>query len=307
MLYSLCVNNKVSLRVFLLHSELEESDFQCLRDILKEFDIEIISLQVDKICFNERVRTNTKWTLEIYYRLLLLDLLPEDVERILYMDVDIIVNKSLKEFYEMDFDGKDMIVTEDGCGITNLTSYTGKRKEMIVPLLEQGHKYFCSGVLLLNTAEMRKRYSFDTYVQAMEEWEYQMEFPDQDILNYVHWKNVGYVDPWKYDLMVYAAYGEGYTYEKVKQEASIVHYATGKKPWNARAFSFEIEQLWWDYAKLTPFYHRLLEEFQREIMFDKTVENFIKTILAQTDEVKAQLNESIELNKKLLSMLSGDK
>lgn len=47
MLNSLCTNNKVSIRVFLLHSELEKEDFEYLKEVLKDFQIEIISLKVD--------------------------------------------------------------------------------------------------------------------------------------------------------------------------------------------------------------------------------------------------------------------
>lgn len=33
-----------------------------------------------------------------------------------YFDVDIIVNKSLEAFYNMNFDGNDLIACEDDCG-----------------------------------------------------------------------------------------------------------------------------------------------------------------------------------------------
>ena len=303
MLYSLCVNNKVPLRIFLLHSDLEEQDIQYLKEALKEFDVKIIALKVDKAQFNERLPVNLLWSLEAYYRLLLLDILPEDVDRLLYLDVDTIVNKSLEELYTIDFAGKEMIVTEDQCGEEDLSRFVGKRQEMLGPLFEQGHKYFCSGILLMNIAEMRKKYNFKTYVQVIEAWEYQMEAPDQDILNYVHWQNIGYADPKKYDLMVYIAYARGYTYERVKQEVSIVHYAGGKKPWNANAYSFEIEQLWWDYARHLPYYIQLLEEYLHETLFNNTIQKFIFAVENQRDEVRVQLNESMELNKKLLGLL----
>ena len=42
---------------------------------------------------------------ELYYRLLAPYLLPEEMERILYLDADIIINGSLREFYQQSIDG----------------------------------------------------------------------------------------------------------------------------------------------------------------------------------------------------------
>ena len=306
MLHSLCVNNKVPIRVFLLHSELEESDFQCLRDALKLFDIEIISLKVNAELFSERLPRNQQWSIETYYRLTLLELLPEYIERLLYIDVDIIINKSLQNVYSIEFEDSEIIATEDLSGRKTRDMFGAKQKEMFLAMFEQGYRYFNAGFMLLNIAKMRKKYSFATYIQAIEEWNYQMEAPDQDILNYVHWEYVGYVDCREYDLFARLAHGEGLTYEEVKQNISVVHYA-GTKPWDADNCHFDIEQLWWDYAKQMPFYVQLLEDFLHKTMFDTTVENYIMNIEAHAVNIQKQLNESIELNRKMLEIIEGNK
>lgn len=69
--------------------------------------------------------------------------------------------------------------------------------------------------------------------------------------------------------------------------------------------NFDIEQLWWDYAKQTPFYLQLLEEFLQKTMFDPTLENYINVILNDARNLQVQLDKSMELNKKLVSMLQG--
>ena len=306
MLHSLCKNNNVPVRAFLLHSELKECDIQYLREALADFDVEIVPLKVNTGLFSERLPRNLTWSIETYYRLALLELLPEDVERLLYIDVDIIVNKSLGEVYALEFEDDEIIATEDSCGKTTWDKFGDKQKEMFAPMIEQGYIYFNAGFMLLNIAKMREKYSFETYMQAIEEWNYQMDAPDQDILNYVHWKYVGYIDCWEYDLFARIAHNEGLTYEDVKQGATVIHYA-GTKPWDGNSCHYDIEQLWWDYAKETPFYVQLMEEFLHKTMFDRTLENYINDILRQTESTQEQLSESVALNQRLLNMIRGGK
>lgn len=106
------------------------------------------------------------------------------------------------------------------------------------------------------------------------DWNYEMNAMDQDILNYVHWEKVGYIDYERYDLFARMAHNAGHTYVDVKENVAIIHYA-GYKPWDADNCHFDIEQIWWDYAKLTPWYHELLEMFLHEIMWNRTLETII--------------------------------
>ena len=306
MLYSLCVNNRVAIRVFLLHSELEESDIKVLENALREFDIEIVPLKINEELFGEHLPKTEVWSMATYYRLTLLELLPEDVERLLYVDGDIIVNKSLEELYQVEFEGDEIIAAEDVCGKKSWDEFSDKQKEMFAPMIEAGYRYFNAGFMLLNIAEMRKKYSFDTYLRAMQEWEYQMFAADQDILNYVHWQKVGYIDCYEYDLFARIAHNEGITYEQVKEDARIIHYA-GYKPWDADNCHFDIEQIWWDYAKQTPFYSKLLEDFLYEMMRNDNLEKYINSLLTQIEETQRQLQEVMTLNKKFISIIQGNR
>ena len=306
MLQSLCVNNERPIRAFLLHTELELSDIKCLEDSLKDFDIEIIAIKMDTRVFDERLPRTTQWSVEMYYRLALPDVLPDYVERILYLDVDIIVNKSVAELYDIEFDDYEIIATEDCNGRKSWEMYSAKQQEMFGPLFEQGYIYFNSGVMLLNIAEIRKRVTLDTYMDAIEEWNYEMLAPDQDILNYVHWDRVGYVDGDKYDLFANLAHNRGMNYEQVKSEASIIHFA-GYKPWNTTSLHFEIEQLWWDYASKNPFYFQLLEGFLNSTLTSTLIENYIGHVCNKLVDTRKNLKEAMEMSDKLLELVSQKK
>lgn len=76
--------------------------------------------------------TDKMWSIEAYYRLMLLDILPSNVKRMFYFDVDIIVNKSLEDFYNINFEGNDLAACEDDCGNCVPEHYGPMHKKYLV-------------------------------------------------------------------------------------------------------------------------------------------------------------------------------
>lgn len=303
MLTSLCENNPVHIDAYLLHSELTEEDIRYMESSLIKYDIQLLPLFINQEIFHERFPRTEKWSLEAYYRLLLLDLLPKYVERILYLDVDLIINKSLEEYYSVDFQTDEIITCVDICGKLGWEKRSEKQREMFAAMIEADYQYFNSGVMLFNVSRMRKNYNFDVYLRAIEEWNFEMTAPDQDILNYVHWQSIGYVDPYEYDLFAMVAHEQKMSYETVKEKAYIIHFS-GNKPWNTRYYHFDIEKLWWDYAALTPCYQMLVSDFMNDIFGNNTFEMHNKNIIATYQSVVSEQERLID---KMLSMLKSQK
>lgn len=303
MLTSLCMNNEKHIDAFILHSELTEDDIIFMEKSLAGYDISIIPIKVDNGIFDERFPKNSMWTVEMYYRLLLMELLTENVDRILYLDADTIVNKNIYEFYNVDFGDDEIIACIDSLGKPGWNDMSDMQRQMFSPMIEQGYRYFCSGVMLMNIVAIREKYNFDSYMDAAMTWDYKMSAPDQDILNFVHWEKIGYVDPYEYNLFARIAHNEKMTYEQVKEGTYIIHFA-GEKPWNSKNVHFDIEKLWWDYAKATPFYFELLEEFLLDTLFETRVEDYICEILDNKKKMEEALEKSMEINRKLLGMVN---
>jgi lipopolysaccharide biosynthesis glycosyltransferase len=203
----------------------------------------------------------------------------------------------------MDFEGNEIIAADDSCGLRTMDTFAGKQREMFQPMLEQGYRYFNAGVMLLNIREIRKNHNFKTYMQAVEAWNYQMAAPDQDILNYVHWKKVGYVDYKKYDMFARIAHNRKYTYRDIKENTAIIHYA-GDKPWDVCNCHFDIEQLWWDYAKKLPYYMELLQNLQYNLMMDDSLEKTMSDMIRENSELKDKVQQLLQINEKLMALLS---
>ena len=172
MLCSLCENNHEHIDAYILHSELTDKDINTLKNSLSKYDITIIPLMINRSDFDTRLPRNSQWSIETYYRLMLMDILPDNIDRILYLDVDLIINGSVEEFYHVDFKGDEVIVADDSNGKRSRDTFGSKQAEMFKDMLDNGFRYFNADVMLFNVQEIRKTHNFNTYMKAVEEWDY---------------------------------------------------------------------------------------------------------------------------------------
>ena len=107
-------NNNEYLRVFLIHdNSLSNNSINELKGYFEEKDIG----ELNTIFFNGESIKLPKYidyiSINTYYRLFAPYLLPEDVDRILYLDSDIICNGNIMDLYNDDFDNKLIIGCEN--------------------------------------------------------------------------------------------------------------------------------------------------------------------------------------------------
>lgn len=100
MLISLFENQDedVQIHIYLLQSELLESEKMCLENLVTSYGGYLHWLQIDLSYFPKSCTEFANWPVESFYRLALPELLPKEMERILYIDVDIIINHSLRDY-----------------------------------------------------------------------------------------------------------------------------------------------------------------------------------------------------------------
>lgn len=145
MLYSLFYNNQdADIHVYVFHSELTKSDHLAFSLLANAWSQQITLINVDTRLF-ENLPTTDSWSKETYFRLLMPALLPAEIERFLYLDVDVIVNKSIREFYETDFSGMDCVVCED---ILLNRVYKNYYQENFEDLSGRDFTYFNAGIML---------------------------------------------------------------------------------------------------------------------------------------------------------------
>ena len=102
MLTSLYLNHPNELcRVYLLHSRIPDVRLRELGKGLRALGCELHPVRVDSRLF-EKAPVTKQYPQEMYYRLLAARLLPEDLERVLYLDPDVLIINSLKPLWELE-------------------------------------------------------------------------------------------------------------------------------------------------------------------------------------------------------------
>ncbi len=248
MLQSLYKNNKlVKIHVHVLQIDLNQEDIDRLERQARSFGQEISFYTFDKELLPEGLKVTEEWSVEAYFRLFMTDILPEYIDRVLYLDVDVIVNKPIYDFYYMDMKDYEIV----GCRDFSLILQEGfqdKRQELFAPILEEeDFVYINSGVMLVDMQMLRAKVCGADYMALAEEKRGKLLAPDQDIINLMHWQNIGLVDEFRYDF--FNACLKKVTVDEVRQQVSIIHYA-GPKPWMPIDREKHAHRIWWEYAHL---------------------------------------------------------
>ena len=277
MMYSLFQSNsKNEITMFIFQRDFTDADKACLNELTKKFQQTIKYIDIDErkyIKFPEKYR----YSLEVYFRFEILDKIPSNMDRVLYLDVDMIVRNDLSE----------LLLTNMG------DCYFAVCQDMIVPELLPQHKvlfnrfnelkYFNSGMMLWNLPVIRSNgISFNDFVKAGEELDFELPMVDQDIFNYKFYDKVMYLPSKKWNFMVTKYVQNGWHNDDMENDAAILHF-TGVNPWIAGPKA-PIYKIWWEFAKKTPFYVSLLEEQlekSEEYIFKKNTDGILPTSTAK--------------------------
>ncbi len=291
MLTSLFMNHQGSrLHIFALQTDLTREDKEYLKGLAERWGQEIEFCVPGMEQYMDMLPTTANWPKEIYYRLLVGEALPAQLRRLLYLDVDIIVNGPLQELYFMDLKDMEIAAADD-------TMIQGNFSEAQKNLLGEEVRYFNSGVILYDMDKVREKYTFDTYFQTARRADFMLTNPDQDLLNYVHAGRVLYLDNEKYNAFSQTIRYEGELSDVLEQLPPLIHFA-GRKPWDYNGVRYDLEKLWWIYARETPFYIELMEEVFWNSFADDSYYT-IMALLKENKELKEALEKSMQLCRKL--------
>mgnify|MGYP000340970466 CR=1 FL=1 len=97
-------NSNRDFRVFVAHSSLTREDFRYLEEHVPMDRCELVNIQVPHTMFAD-APVLERLPKETYYRLFAAQLLPREVNRVLYLDPDLVVVHSIDQLYRLDFKG----------------------------------------------------------------------------------------------------------------------------------------------------------------------------------------------------------
>ncbi len=201
-------------------------------------------------------------TTSTYLRLWLHRIL-EDKEKVIYADVDVLFQDSLKELWKIDV--SDYLLAgvkgannfESSWSLRRSSSYYGELEGL------QG-KYINAGILLMNLKAIREWNPDEQWIKmAQTGYHYQ----DQDILNITCRDRINFLDIRfnvqahleKKDFLDFnreGLYGKEQC-ERAWENPAILHY-TGPKPWNNRGVNKG--KIWWQYVESKEDLKRLFDK-----------------------------------------------
>lgn len=194
----------------------------------------------------EGIYTDPRYTEAASFRLLLPELLPE-YDKILYIDCDVIVRQDVGKLY------KETELGDKWLGVV-FEAPIEQQAERFRALGCDPNRYFNSGFMLMNLAQMRRDHVSEQLLEACRVP--YLEFPDQDSLNQVCQGHVLPLSPLyngirtffiqKYKPDFIRQYSSEDLWGQVQHEATI-HY-TGGKPWNL--FTVKFGDWWRTYESL---------------------------------------------------------
>lgn len=236
---SLFENNKTieDLNVYLLGDRISEENKEILQDIALRYSRKCFIIDTPKLNIPE-VLCSKRWPISAFTRLFAGELLPKDLDKILYLDCDTIVNDNISEIWDVNVN-KNVFF-----GVKDCISKTYKKNIG----LEDDSIYVNAGVLLMNLKELRKIDVAKAIEDYLSKYTNYINYADQDILNGIFSETMGVLDP-EYNVMTLLAeyeykhildlrfptnyYSKEEIYLAVK-EPKIIHYTTcmlSIRPW----------------------------------------------------------------------------
>ena len=230
MLYSLSQSDPEGVyTVYVVNNTLTEEDFASLSALLPR--TELVNVQVPEDLL-QNAPVSDRYPTEMYYRLFAARYLPQQLERILYLDPDLVVLHSLRSLYQIDFDGKLFAAA------SHIESRTFRELNRRRLHLSEHAKYLNSGVMMMNLALLRKE-SPQTSIDYIQSHKATLLLPDQDVLNALYADRTVPLDPLVYNLgekylrlkNLHLPPAEKLTLDWVRSNTAIVHYYGRNKPW----------------------------------------------------------------------------
>jgi len=252
--------------ITVLSSGISAANQQIMRGFLTAGRPATISfIDVRQLLRSYKLTTNNAHIgIETYFRFLIQDLLPH-YDKVLYLDSDLIIKGDVSKLMQVEL-GDNLIAAArdtDYLGNLNLGSERLEYSKDIL-CMENPYDYFQAGVLVLNTAAMRRDVPSTTWFSLAQDESF--IYNDQDILNAccegrvvflpAEWNVMHDCDDRVQRIFSHAPKSAFEDFKRARNHEKVIHYAGYQKPWNT--IECDRAHAYWAYARETPYYERLI-------------------------------------------------
>jgi len=220
------------INIYILHSNISSKRIIEFRRKITSGNITIEFCEIKNDIF-KNAPVSYHLTIATYYRILMTEILPKEINKVLYFDCDILIRKPLDELWNIDLKSYPLTAAI-AAGMHDYSKEIGLNKDSL---------YFNAGIMLVNLQYWRVNDIYYKCLKILETHHKIIQWWDQDILNIVFegkWLPIDFTwnsQPYLYEdiksegpeiLNLYNIYN----YQCAIKDPHIVHYAGGSKPWH---------------------------------------------------------------------------
>jgi len=236
---SICENNKEEITFHLVITDegtaLDEVDDKVkpLKEIANQYQKKAEIYRMDAAKISSFVCSGAGYiSTTAFARIFLPDLLPISINKVLYLDCDLVCDGNIRDLWSIELSENTPIGAVVDCNYASVSCKT-------ISQIPREKPYFNSGVLLMNLDCWRR----NNYVQLAISTAIEKKFPllDQDLLNHLFYSSIKIL-PVRYNLQLVTLL-DGIDncilspeyYDEIKaacENPEIIHYLSANKPWN---------------------------------------------------------------------------
>lgn len=241
MVVSLLENNESIVKLYILHNKLNYEDIRKFELLLKKYHYknEVISIRV-KMDWGESAPKYAYIPIETYLNVVAPNYLPSNIDRVLYLDPDIIINKSIVGFYNQELEGvcivaaRDQYITDNDRDFRNNLNIKGYTD------------YINAGVILFNLELCRKEVNIDWYMNQLDTTFKGIRYANQDLLNIMYDNRIRICSS-NYNYQVHMAPKKRTELRNIEKSVYIFHFNSWKKPWKL-PYPGKFDYIYWKYS-----------------------------------------------------------
>lgn len=221
--------------LWLIHSRMRPDALETVRSYCDGFGWDFCPCEAGEELFAD-APVFRHYTKAMYYRLLASRILPDSVDKVLYLDPDILILNPVSPLLDLPLEG-NLFAAAIHSGLAQISAPVNRVRLHS----DDDAGYFNSGVLVMDLAAQRRELDPAEIFAWTREHANELILPDQDILNALYGPRILPLDDtlYNYDARQYDAYRLLSAGEKdmdwVMQHTAILHFCGRLKPWKPGA------------------------------------------------------------------------
>lgn len=174
-------SKKKEIELFVIDGGLSPKDKDLLRLCILRYGCSLKFLTIEPSLY-EKFPQSPSASTATYFRIFVPELLDTNIDKVIYLDCDIVVRGDISELWDLDISEYFLAAVED-CGIEHAGMYTAVIKKKLG--MQRRDKYFNAGVLVMNLKKMREDNTSGKVSKFLVENPEKAAFADQDGLNVI--------------------------------------------------------------------------------------------------------------------------